>query len=273
MDFVIYFILFLVSIGVGILGVVGGFGGGVFLFPILIMAGFPIEVAAANSLISLFLPSLLASIHNHKRGEINYRLGIGLEIPTAIGAILGANLTILLPPEILHIIFGCLALIMAYLMIKRLRINEAIDKSHNTWFDRLVSFGPKLRYKNGQESASIGILVLILTGGVSGLLAGMFGVGAGWIKTPLMIVGFGVISNIASATATFMIIITSAVGGYVHFLHGSLDVVFIPLTSGLLIGAEIGCKIRDRINIRIITYVVIISLVLISLTMFGMLWI
>jgi len=270
---VIYLFFFFVSIGVGVLGVVGGFGGGVFLFPILIMAGFPIEVAAANSLISLFLPSLLASIYNHRRGEINYRLGLGLEIPTAIGAMLGANLTILLPPEILHIIFGCLALLMAYLMIKRVRRDELKDKKPNSWFDRLVSFGPKMSYNNGQESASIGILILILAGGVSGLLAGMFGVGAGWIKTPLMIVGFGVISNIASATATFMTIITSAVGGYVHFLHGSLDVVFIPLTMGLLIGAEIGCKIRDRINVRIITYVVIISLILISLTMFGMLWI
>ena len=244
-----------------------------FLFPILIMTGFPIEVAAANSLISLFLPSLLASIHNHRRGEINYRLGLGLEIPTAIGAMLGANLTILLPPEILHMIFGCLALIMAYLMMNKVRRGEGIDKKQKTWFDKLVSFGPKLNYKNGQESASIGIIVLIVAGGVSGLLAGMFGVGAGWIKTPLMIVGFGVISNIASATATFMIIITSAVGGYVHFLHGSFDVVFLPLTLGLLIGAEIGCKIRDRINVRIITFVVIISLILISLTMFGMLWI
>ncbi len=88
-----------------------------------------------------------------------------------------------------------------------------------------------------------------------------------------MIVGFGIISNIASATATFMIIITSAVGGYVHFLHGSIDVVFIPLTLGLLIGVEIGCKIRDRINVRMITYIMIISLILISFTMFGMLWI
>lgn len=273
MDFLIYIILFLISIGVGVIGVVGGFGGGVFLFPILLLAGFPIEVAAANSLISLLLPSLLASIYNHKRGEINYKLGIGLEIPTAIGAILGANLTILLPSQVLHVIFGFLALIMAFLMIKKVRTDEATTEKKSSWLDSLMRFGPKLNYKNGQDSDSIGIIILVVAGGISGLLAGMFGVGAGWIKTPLMVIGFGVISNIASATATFMIIITSAVGGYVHFLHGSLDVVFIPLTIGLLIGAEIGCKIRDRINVRMITYVVIISLVLIAFTMFGMLWI
>ncbi len=261
------------SIGIGILGVIGGFGGGVFLFPILIIVGFPIEVAAASSLVSIFLPSLLASIHNYKRNEINFRLGIGLEIPTAIGAIIGANLTIILPSEVIRIIFGFVSLLIAGLMIKDLKTEHIENKKRNIWFNRLLKFGPKLTYKNGQESATAGIFFLILAGGVSGLLAGMFGVGAGWIKTPLMIVGFGVASNIASATATFMIIITSAVGGFTHFLHGNLDILFIPLTLGLLIGAQIGSKIRDRINTKIVTYIVIISLILISLTMFGMIFI
>jgi uncharacterized membrane protein YfcA len=162
---------------------------------------------------------------------------------------------------------------MAFLMVKRVQKDETTSENSTSWFIGLMRFGPKLNYKNGQESDSVGIFMLVVAGGISGLLAGMFGVGAGWIKTPLMIVGFGVISNIASATATFMIIITSAVGGYIHFLHGSLDVVFIPLTLGLLIGAQVGCKIRDRINVRMITYVVIISLILISFTMFGLLWI
>jgi len=103
---------------------------------------------------------------------------------------------------------------------------------------------------------------------MSGLLAGMFGVGAGWIKTPLMILGFEVAPNIASATATFMIIITSAVGGFAHFVQGSFDIVFIPLTLGLLIGAEISSKIRNRINREMIVYIVIVSLLAISITMF-----
>lgn len=256
------------SIGVEILGVIGGFGGGVFLFPLLIIVGFPPGLAAANSLVSLFLPSVLASVHNFKRREINFRLGIGLEIPTAIGTILGANLTVILPSEVLHILFGFLSMFIAYLMFKDVKNKQKEFNKRSIWFERILKVGPKLTYKNGEKSATTGVLFLGFAGGMSGLLAGMFGVGAGWIKTPLMILGFEVAPNIASATATFMIIITSAVGGFAHFVQGSFDIVFIPLTLGLLIGAEISSKIRNRINREMIVYIVIVSLLAISITMF-----
>ena len=269
MEFLIYIFFFILSIGIGIVGVVGGFGGGVFLFPILILAGFPIEIAAANSLISLFLPSVLATIHNHRRNEINYKLGIGFEIPTALGAIIGANLTLLLPPTFLYVTFGLIAFIMAYMMVKDLNEKNSKIEVEKSFFKRIMGFGPKLKYGGSEKTNSTGYLMLICSGLTSGMLAGLFGIGAGWIKAPLMITGFGVPSNIASATATFMIVITSAVGGYTHFLHGSLDVIFFPLTLGLLVGAEIGCKIRDRIQTIVITKVVIISLVIIGGTMIG----
>ena len=259
MDFFIYGIFFILSIVIGIVGVVGGFGGGVFLFPILILSGFPVEIAAANSLIALFLPSILATIHNHRRKEINYRLGIGFEIPTAIGAIIGANLTLLLPPTLMYLIFGCIAFGMAYMIIK----------GEKPIFKRIMGFGPKLQYRGSEMANDTGWLMLIFSGLASGMLAGLFGIGAGWIKAPLMITGFGVPSNIASATATFMIVITSAVGGYTHFLHGNLDIIVLPLTSGLIIGAEIGCRIRDRIEKIVITKVVIVSLVVIGITMLA----
>jgi uncharacterized membrane protein YfcA len=111
--------------------------------------------------------------------------------------------------------------------------------------------------------------MLILSGAISGMLAGMFGIGAGWIKAPLMITGFGVPSNVASATATFMIVITSAIGGYTHYLHGNLNIIFFPLTLGLIIGAEIGCKIRDHIQTVSITKIVIISLIVIGCIMLS----
>ncbi|MHA1994569.1 MAG: sulfite exporter TauE/SafE family protein [Candidatus Hodarchaeales archaeon] len=267
MEYLIYIIFFFLSIGIGVVGVIGGFGGGVFLFPILILAGFPIEIAAANSLISLFLPSVLATIHNHRRNEINYKLGIGFEIPTAVGAIIGANLTLLLPSTLMYAIFGCVAFIMAYMMIKDLDDQNSGKIVEKSIFKRIMAFGPKLKQNDKEASSNIGFLMLVLSGAISGMLAGMFGIGAGWIKAPLMITGFGVPSNIASATATFMIVITSAVGGYTHFLHGNLDIIFFPLTLGLIIGAEIGCRIRDQIQTILITKVVIISLVIIGCTM------
>ena len=51
-----------------------------------------------------------------------------------------------------------------------------------------------------------------LFGLVSGLIAGLFGIGGGFIKGPLMVLGFGIPARIAAPTALFMIVITSAVG-------------------------------------------------------------
>jgi len=268
-EYLIYILFFFLSIGIGVVGVIGGFGGGVFLFPILILAGFSIEIAAGSSLISLFLPSILATIHNHRRKEINYKLGIGFEIPTALGAIVGANLTLWLPSTFMFALFGCIAFSMAYMLNKDLNDQNSGVEGKKSNFKRLMAFGPKLKQDIRENSNSVGIIMLVLSGAISGMLAGMFGIGAGWIKAPLMIMGFGVPSNVASATATFMIVITSAIGGYTHLIHGNLDIIFFPLTLGLILGAEVGCRIRDRIEKILITKVIILSLVVIGCTMIG----
>ena len=164
MEFLIYIFFFILSIGIGIVGVVGGFGGGVFLFPILILAGFPIEIAAANSLLSSFPPSVLATIHNHRRNEINYKLGIGFEIPTALGAIIGANLTLLLPPTFLYVTFGLIAFIMAYMMVKDLNEKNSKIEVEKSFFKRIMGFGPKLKYYGSEKTNSTGYLMLICSG-------------------------------------------------------------------------------------------------------------
>lgn len=52
--------------------------------------------------------------------------------------------------------------------------------------------------------------------------------------------------RIAMATATFMIVITAAVGGLTHIINGNVTFLFVPLTLGLLIGSEIGCNTHIR---------------------------
>lgn len=105
----------------------------------------------------------------------------------------------------------------------------------------------------------LGICTIV---GTIGVIAGF---GGGWITTPLMILGFTIPPPIATATAIFMIIITSTVGGLAHILYGHVTVLFIPLTLGLLIGTEIGARIRTRIQSEHISLVIIVSLFIISI--------
>lgn len=270
MDILLFFILLGICLCVGIIGVIGGFGGGVFIVPILILIfRFPIEEAVANSLIALFFPSILATYRNHRQKEVNFKLGLVFEIPTATGAFIGANLTVILPSEILQIIFGLMVFLMAILMVKYNRNTEFPTNSEGKWFKRITQIGPQITSYTEGESYNIGIFALVLTGILIGILAGMLGIGGGWITAPLMILGFAVPPRIATATATFMIVITSAVGGMTHVAYGHVSFLFIPLTLGLLIGSEIGSRIRTRIRTEHISLVVIVSLLIIGSVMIG----
>ena len=274
MDILVFCFLLVISIGIGVVGVIGGFGGGVFTVPILILIlVYPIEEAVANSLVALLLPSILATYRNYRQKEVNFKLGLIFEIPTAIGAFIGANLTIILPSDTMQMIFGLIASLMAIIMLKDYRTREFSSVEKDGWIKRISQIGPQLRSSTNGESYYVSILVLAFMGLFIGITAGMLGIGGGWIATPLMILGFGVPPRIATATATFMIIITSAVGGLTHILYGHVTTLFIPLTLGLLVGSEIGSRIRIHIRSEHISLVVITSLFLIGFVMFGsVLW-
>ncbi len=270
MDIYVFLLLLIICSCIGVIGVIGGFGGGVFIVPILILVFvYPIEEAVANSLVALFLPSILATFRNYRRKEVNFKLGLIFEIPTAIGAFIGANLTVILPSDLFKIIFGLIASLMAIFMLKDYRAQDLPSKTRGKWIKQLLQIGPQLTSNTDGESYRVSFFTLALTGLFIGVSAGMLGIGGGWIKTPLMILGFGIPPHIATATATFMIVITSAVGGITHILFGHVTILFIPLTIGLLIGSEIGSRIRPRIRSEQISLVVIISLFIIGFIMIG----
>ena len=255
---------------IGAIAVIGGFGGGIFIVPILlIIFAYPIEEAVANSLVALFLPSVLATFRNYRRKEVNFKLGLIFEIPTAIGAFIGANLTNILPSDVLQLIFGFIAFLMAISMVKDYRTQEFQVAKSRKWIKQFFQIGPQLSSYTDKESYRVSIFALAVSGIFIGMIAGMLGVGGGWIKTPLMIQGFAVPPRIATATATFMIVITAAVGGLTHIINGNVTFLFIPLSLGLLSGAEIGSKIRTRIRSDQISLVVITSLFVIGFVMIA----
>src|SRR5574342_289011 len=90
--------MFVVAFIVSAFGTVVGFGGGVFMVPILtLMFHIPIQLAIGCVILALFPSATISTVHNFHRGTIDFVVGILLEIPTIIGTILGAWLTSYLP--------------------------------------------------------------------------------------------------------------------------------------------------------------------------------
>jgi uncharacterized membrane protein YfcA len=83
---------------------------------------------------------------------------------------------------------------------------------------------------------SIALPIVVGLGFVVGLLSGLFGVGGGFLMTPLLIM-FGIPPTVAAASDSNQIVAASASGTYAHYRLGNVD---FKMGIYLLIGGVIG---------------------------------
>lgn len=90
---------------------------------------------------------------------------------------------------------------------------------------------------------TVNVLVILGMGGAVGFLSGMFGVGGGFLMTPLLIFS-GIPPAIAVATEANQIVASSFSGALVHFRRRSVDVKLgFVLLAGGLIGSLLGVEV------------------------------
>lgn len=87
---------------------------------------------------------------------------------------------------------------------------------------------------------SVNILVLLAMGGAVGFLSGMFGVGGGFLITPLLIF-YNIPPAIAVATGANQVVASSISGALFHFKRGTLDMKLgLVLLAGGIVGSSVG---------------------------------
>jgi uncharacterized membrane protein YfcA len=83
---------------------------------------------------------------------------------------------------------------------------------------------------------SVNALLIVALGGLVGLLSGMFGVGGGFLTTPLLIF-YGIPPTVAVASATTQITGSSVSGVYAHMRRGGID---LKMGLVMIVGGAIG---------------------------------
>src|SRR5881296_3556293 len=126
-------IIFTAGVVSGGLGALLGLGGGVFLVPFLNLGlGFPFSAAAAISLTTVIATSSTVSAGRAGKQLINMKLGMLLEVATAAGSLLGGVTAQLIAQSVLQKLFGMVAVIVALIMLSRLkRRNVILDPAAN----------------------------------------------------------------------------------------------------------------------------------------------
>lgn len=113
---------------------------------------------------------------------------------------------------------------------------------------------------------SVNGLFIVMLGGLTGLLSGMFGVGGGFLTTPLLIF-YGVPPTVAAASAATQVTGASVSGVFAHRRRGGVDVqIGAVMVVGGIIGTGFGAllfRLLERLG-QIDTVINILYVVLLG---------
>jgi uncharacterized membrane protein YfcA len=230
-------IIFAAGTVAGALGAVLGLGGGVFLVPFFnLVLGFPFSAAAAISLTTVIATSSTVSAGRAGKHLINMKLGMLLEVATAAGSFLGSVTAQFVSQSVLQKLFGFVAVIVALIMLSRLRRrNVILDPAA----DPGVLGG---RYHEDESGGTITYRVkrlplAVAASFVAGNVSALLGIGGGIIKVPVLNAWCGIPLRAAAATSAFMIGVTATAGATVYYGHGLLQPA---LAAAAVLGVQLG---------------------------------
>ena len=266
----------------GLFGSLLGLGGGVLLVPLLTLVfGLDLRAAVGVSLISVIMTSSAAAGVYLERNVANLRLGMTLELFTAMGALVGGLVAFLIDEQLLALLFSGL---LVYVAITMLRAREPAPDDvaglplEGDDLDRhvepprpddLASFRSAALAHLSTETYAVRNLGRGVVGSAgAGVVSALLGIGGGIIKVPLMHVGMGVPLRVATATSNLMIGITAAASAVIYLLRGEVDPYVIgPVAIGVFIGASIGSRAAHRIELRMLNLLFVAVLLWTALQM------
>ncbi len=256
--------IFLAGAATGIVGAMLGTGGGVFLIPLLVLVwDLPMHHAVATSIVSVVATSTAVASTNVERGTANMRLGMTLEMATALGAITGALTAGWLSPTVLEGVFGVILVPTAILILRGKTENSATNDAAGSgnatpdnapmiadlgrlggqFFDE--ASGTMVAYRVRRLWA--GLCISLLAGNLSGLL----GIGGGVFKLPALNLACGVPIKAAAATSNFMIGVTAATSAFMYFGLGSVrPALTAVVVLGVVCGSAAGMLVNRKVSGR-----------------------
>lgn len=239
--------LFVVCFLLGIIAVPAGVGGGVLFVPI-VGGFFPFHldfVRGAGLLVAL-ASALAAGPALLQAGVASLRLALPLALVASAGSILGAMIGFALPTNAVQVALGgtILAIVVLLLVSKRsehpevaapdaisaaLGMNGVLVES---------STGREVAWRVHRTPAALVVFFFI------GILAGMFGLGAGWANMPALNLLMGAPLKVSAGTSSFILSFVDSSAAWVYLNKGAvLPMIAVPSVIGMMLGAKIGAKL------------------------------
>lgn len=251
------FLLAAVGFLVGLLGGFFGVGGGFLAGPMMFLVGVPMNFVVGTDLAHMTGKSIVAAQRHRVLGHVDIKLGLLMVLGTIAGIELGAQIIEALEASgnidavvgIAYIVI--LLAIGSFTAWESLRALQMVRSDQITAKDALAFEGVSRRvhglrlppYVSFPVSGIVSISLWTVLGVsfLTGLLAGMLGVGGGFIRMPMLVYLIGVPTHVAVGTDLFEVVISAGFGTVTHALKGNVDILMaLVMHTGAAIGAQIG---------------------------------
>ena len=253
--------LFITTFILGILAVLGGVGGGVLFVPI-VGGFFPfnIDFVRGAGLLVALAGALAAGPGLLKRNLASLRLALPVAVIASAAAIGGAMIGLALKPNVVNTLLGATILFIVVIMATAKKSDfPNVPKPDNLaqslgimGIYREESLGKDVEWTVHKTPMGLALFVVI------GIMAGMFGLGAGWANVPVLNLLMGAPLKISVATSKFLLSITDTSAAWVYLNQGAvLPMIVVPSLVGIMLGSIIGVKILAKSKPKAIKWMVI----------------
>jgi len=251
--------LLILGLGVGMIAGFFGMGGGWMVTPGLNILGFPMAFAVGTGVAQMAGPSLISTLRHAKFGNVDYRLGIIMVAGTVGGFEPGAQLVMWLERHgkvDLYLQYGYLALLtlIAWLVFTDIARKRAKDRKARAvgkmpdassggieWHKTLhkLEIPPMMTFPKAGIRCSIWLPISVSF--LTGLMAGILGIGGGLIRMPALIYLIGCPTHVAVGTDLFEVTISGLYGAASYSYKGRTELLAaVIMLMGASVGAQIG---------------------------------
>lgn len=241
-------ILEIVLIGfcTGFLSGAFGIGGGVVCTPLLrLFLGLSAHVAVGTTIAIIIPTSLTGAINFFRRGMVDIKLAVAIAIPAVLGVCLAAYATNYVSGHKLMIAFACLVTfvgvdltfgLLARITKKADEENEVVNEIEN-----------RAQFKVEHSKLKLAIL-----GMSTGLMAGFFGVGGGFIVIPALVYITKMSLKEAFGTSLCVVSIVSIPGTITHAMLGHVDywlmlVMMLTSVPSSFLGSAVALRTKESV--------------------------
>lgn len=224
-----------IGVSIGVVGI-----GGVFLIPLLVWFGIPLETAIGTSLVTFTAAAIVATLVYARHGTIDWRAAVLTSAGSLASGTAGAKLSTVLAPGIVTAAFA---------------------------FFLVVSGVSALRLPRGTRTSGkseLSTAALVGCGVVTGIGSGLTGVGGNAILVPTMLM-LGEAPSTAVAVSQPNAIFSAASGAVGHIVFGHADFrLAVALIAYCCAGVIAGALLHRHIGTDVLRRFIAVSVLVLA---------